>query len=72
MRPTADVRMLTREEEGGEGWIAGIGTDLPLRWGSFDVFPSARFLFGKLQAGTDATFGATGGEIGLSLRWGGG
>jgi hypothetical protein len=70
LRPSADLRLLTREETGGEGWIGGLGTDVPLRWGTFDVFPSAKFLFGQLQGATEEKRSAVGAEISLSLRWG--
>ena len=69
VRPNADVRFLTREEQGGEGWVAGVGGDVPLRWGSLDLFPAAKFNFGQLEAGTDDRFSATGGEVGLTIRW---
>jgi hypothetical protein len=72
LRPSADIRRLSREEEGGEGWIAGIGTDIPLRMGSMDLFPTVKFLFGKLEGASDTSFRATGGEIGLTVRFGGG
>jgi len=69
LRPSADVRLISREDPGNEGWMAGIGTDVPLRFGGADVFPSARLLFGKLSAGADEKFSAKGVELGLSVRF---
>jgi hypothetical protein len=70
IRPSADLRLLTREETGGEGWVAGVGADVPLRWGSVDVFPAGKFFFGQLQAADPEKHSAVGGELSVSLRWG--
>jgi hypothetical protein len=70
VRPAADLRVLTREEVGGEGWIAGLGADLPLRWGTVDVFPAGKILLGQLQAASPDKHGTVGGEVSLSFRWG--
>lgn len=69
LRPNADIRMLTREEQGGEGWIAGIGADVPLRLGALDLFPAVKFSFGELEGASDDRYRATGGEVGLTVRW---
>ena len=70
VRPSADLRVLSREEVGGEGWIAGLGADVPLRWGNVDLFPAAKVLFGQLQAASADKHGTVGGEVSLSFRWG--
>lgn len=70
LRPNADVRLLTREDGQGEGWVAGIGTDIPLRWRSIDVVPAAKVNYGKLEGGSDSKSSVVGGEIGFTLRWG--
>lgn len=69
IRPSADLRLISREAVGNEGWMAGIGTDVPLRYAGMDLFPSARLLFGQLSDQNNKTFGATGGEIALSVRF---
>ena len=70
VRPSADLRVLTREEIGGGGWVAGVGADVPLRWRSVDLFPAAKLFFGQLQAADPEKHSAVGGELSVSLRWG--
>lgn len=73
IRPSADFRMLTRKSGVGEGWLAGAGTDLPMRTGSTDIIPSFRFSYGQMEgAASDVKHGFWGGEVSLTLRWGGG
>jgi hypothetical protein len=71
LRPSLDVRVQNRSEPGGKGWLVGGGTDIPLRAGSFDIAPSARVSFGKLERAAGDKRNVVGGEFGLSLRWGG-
>lgn len=71
LRPSADARMITRERGDGEGWLAGAGTDIVLRKGRTDVIPNLRFSYGKIEGAADEKFGFWGGEVGLTLRWGG-
>ncbi|MGQ0562208.1 MAG: hypothetical protein ACT443_10075 [Gemmatimonadota bacterium] len=73
LRPSADARLLTRESGEEEGWLAGIGTDIPFRAGTTEIVPSVRFSYGQLEgANTDERASFWGGELGLMLRWGGG
>lgn len=71
MRPSADVRLLTRESGVDEGWLAGIGSDFPMRRGSTDIIPNLRFSYGQLEGATDDRHNVLGGELGITLRWGG-
>ena len=70
VRPTADFRLQTREEQGGSGWLIGVGGDVPLRRGRIDMFPSARISYGSIENADANGFRVLGGEIGLTLRWG--
>jgi hypothetical protein len=70
IRPAFDFRYQSRETEGGEGWLAGAGADIPLRlFGTMDVFPRGKFSFGKLTAPTGESLSLWGVEAGLTLRW---
>jgi hypothetical protein len=70
IRPSLDLRYQAREEGNGEGWIIGAGGDLPLKaFGSFDVFPRGKLLFGSLTNISGVSEGLWGFELGLTLRW---
>jgi hypothetical protein len=71
LQPAIDARMQTRELEGGEGWLVGAGTDVPLRAGRFDITPGGRITFGKIQGDSPVDHSVWGGELSLTLRWGG-
>jgi hypothetical protein len=71
LRPSADARLLTRESGEEEGWLAGVGTDIPFRAGNTEVVPSVRVSYGQLETATsDVRNGFWGGELGLMLRFG--
>lgn len=71
LRPSADARLLTRESGEEEGWLAGIGTDIPFRTGNTEVVPSVRLSYGQLEgASSDERNGFWGGEFGLMIRFG--
>ena len=70
LQPTADVRLLTRDSGEGEGWMGALGTDLPMRRGSFDLVPTLRVTYGQLENTDDERVGFWGGEAGLTLRFG--
>jgi hypothetical protein len=70
IRPSLDVRYQTRAEGNGEGWIIGAGGDLPLRaFGSLDMFPRGKLLFGSLSDVSGVSQGLWGVELGLTIRW---
>jgi len=70
IRPSVDLRIQSREEGDGEGWIVGAGADLPLRaFGSVDLFPRGKVLFGSLKNVLEESVGLWGLEVGLTLRW---
>lgn len=71
LQPLAEFRMLTREATGGEGWIAGAGTSVPMRIGSLGVVPSFRIDYGQLQGNEAISQGFLGGELGLTIGFGG-
>lgn len=71
VRPSADVRLLTRKSGQDEGWLAGFGSDFPMRRGSTDIIPNLRVSYGQLEGVNDERHGVFGGEAGLTLRWGG-
>lgn len=71
LRPMADFRLLTRESGESEGWLAGAGTELPMRRGGVDWIPQFRVSYGMLEGATDEKHGFFGTEVSLTLRWGG-
>ncbi len=70
LSPSLDARMQTRSLVGGEGWIVGAGTDVPLRAGRFDITPGARVLYGAIQGDSPTDHSLWGGELSLGVRWG--
>jgi len=76
LRPTLDFDLQGREEndgsDEGSGWMVAIGADFPLRlFGTYDLFPRARFTVGSIVGGDGGDYGVRGGELGLTVRWGG-
>lgn len=76
LRPGADLRLQSRSEQNGSdegsGWVLGAGADFPLRLlGTYDIFPKARFTFGSIKGPDGKGHSAHGGELGLTIRWGG-
>jgi hypothetical protein len=69
--PNIDARKQTRSLPGGEGWLVGAGTDVPLKAGRFDVTPGARIVYGQIQGDSPVNHGMWGGELSLGVRWGG-
>jgi hypothetical protein len=75
LRPGADLRVQSREEQTGSsegsGWMMGLGADFPLRlFGTYDVFPRARFTLGGIEGADGEGHAARGGEFGITVRWG--
>lgn len=76
IRPSADVRVQTREAGGGSGWLAGAGADLPYRLSpSLTLVPQVRLQTGQLgsvgAAGGETFHSLFGAEVGVTVRWGG-
>ena len=69
--PNIDARRQTRSLEGGEGWLVGAGTEVPLRAGSFNITPGGRIAFGKIQGESPVNHNMIGGEVTVGIRWGG-
>ena len=74
IRPSADVRVQTRSEGGGTGWLAGVGADFPLRVRSdISVIPQVRLQGGELDAaaagGGTTVHSLFGAEAGVTVRW---
>jgi hypothetical protein len=72
LRPSADVRLLTRESGENEGWLAGLGTEIPMHRGGTDWIPNVRVTYGQLEGTTDKRHNFWGAEASLTLHWGGG
>jgi hypothetical protein len=68
--PNIDARKQTRSLPGGEGWLVGAGTDVPLRAGAFDITPGGRLVYGKIQGDTETNHNMWGGELSVGIRWG--
>lgn len=77
LQPALDIRHVSRDSPGadtdedtGSGYIAGVGLEFPLRlYGTVDVTPRARFVFGSITDAEGEGQGVTGGELSLRLRW---
>jgi hypothetical protein len=75
LRPGADLRLQSREDPTGStegsGWMLGAGADFPIRlFGTYDVFPRARFTLGSIEGPDGDSHGVRGGELGITVRWG--
>lgn len=76
LRPSADFRLQSREEQDGSdegsGWVLAAGADFPLRvFGTYDVFPRARYTLGSITGPDGTDHSAHGAELGLTIRFGG-
>lgn len=71
LRPGVDLRLQNRSEAGGTGWVLGGGTEVPLRSGSMEISPAARVTFGQIETPAREMKSLFGGELGVSVRWGG-
>jgi hypothetical protein len=69
LRPSIDGRVQSREEPGGQGWLVNGGADLPLRFAGYDLVPTARVSYGRLEADSGNDYPFWGGELGATLRW---
>jgi hypothetical protein len=70
LQPVVEARMLTREDPGGEGWLVGAGTAMPLRTRGFLVTPEFRLNYGGLQGEEAMTRRVWGGELNLTVSRG--
>jgi hypothetical protein len=69
LRPSVEVRLLTRDSGEGEGWLAGFGADVPLRRGGVDWIPGFRISRGAVEDQADQRQSFWGGELSLTLRF---
>jgi len=69
--PLAEFRMLTREDAGGNGWLAGAGTSVPLRFRGVALTPSVRFDYGSMDASETTGHTFFGADLGLTIGFGG-
>ena len=68
IRPELDLRLQSREDDDGSGWLIGGGFDLPLRlYGTYDVFPRLRLTYGKMESVDGDMYSVMGGEIGMTI-----
>jgi hypothetical protein len=70
LQPIAEFRMLSREDPGGEGWLAGGGVSVPLRAGRFAITPGGRLNFGGIEGDASTTHSMIGGEVSLMIGFG--
>ena len=72
LRPSADFRYLTRKTGQNEGWLAGVGTEIPMHHGSADWIPAFRVSYGQMEgSNSDVQHSFWGGEASITLRFGG-
>jgi hypothetical protein len=69
LQPILEGRVLSRQDAGGDGWLLGIGTAVPLRAIGLDIAPGARLSFGSMQ-GETARHSLWGGEVNLTAAFG--
>jgi hypothetical protein len=69
-QPVVEARMLSRQDPGGEGWLVGAGTALPLRTRGLLVTPDLRLNYGGLQGAEATTRRVWGGELNLRVSRG--
>lgn len=67
--PVTELRRLTRQDEGGEGWMLGAGAAVPLRYGSIALRPGGRLNFGSLAGAEIDGRTVWGGELNLTIGW---
>ena len=71
VHPVADFRILTRESGEGEGWLGAVGADLPIRRAGLEIVPNLRVSYGQIEDRQDARHSFWGGDLGVTLRFGG-
>jgi hypothetical protein len=70
VQPTADLRILGRQDGTGQGWTSGIGGTVEIPAGALTFVPTARARFGNVTLRENAESTFTGAEIGMSIQFG--
>lgn len=71
LAPSADLRLVRRDDGTDQGVLFGGGATLELPAGSWTLLPSARFRAGNVTVRDDMESGFTGFELGFGVRFGG-
>lgn len=68
--PSVDIKVRTREDAGGGGWLASGGIVMPVRALSAEMFPSLKMTYGSIYSSTRTTFAqqVVGVELGMVMR----
>lgn len=69
LSPRADVRLLSREEGAGSGWVAGAGTGIEAGIAGIALLPRARVMYGSMESQTGESHGFSGVELELVARF---
>lgn len=69
--PTADMRRLSRQDPGGDGWLVGAGTAVPLGVRALLVTPAVRLSYGRLEGEDAAARSVRGAEVEVTIGWSG-
>jgi hypothetical protein len=71
LQPMAEGRLLSREDRGGDGWLLGFGSGLPLRTSTVNFSPTARVNFGGMQDDDGVSRRIIGAELAVTASFGG-
>jgi hypothetical protein len=70
LQPMLEGRILSRQDPGGDGWLLGFGSGLPLRAGGVSVTPTARLSFGGIEDEAGRSYRIIGGELSIAASFG--
>lgn len=70
LKPTAELRVLSGDDDAGKGYTASAGGSVELPAGAATFVPTLRARFGKVELRPGAESDFTGLELGLALRFG--